>query len=282
VAKKKATKPAQFFGTGEAARKIIKCLEKASSASGQRPSVIFADWTEIVEATLQAMPEQVKAIGSSGAFAADPPEIQELFRRVRSHYEDPLYPSAHRLVWQNFGQAFSLLLESSSKQGLWSFDFDDGYMGPDILGHTYMVYANSDPGWQGQFFTPWNIALLMARMTIPDGQREVYDRIKAALLHPDNILGHSVLLASVMIEDNAQAWDWFMTRVIPAALPYYEPILFQEPAIGSGVMMLAAAACYPAWAVQLNLVRFFGQDLDPLCVRMAKINGYLYGLNGLR
>jgi hypothetical protein len=57
MAKKKSENPVQFLDTGEATGKIIKCLQKASSASGQRPLVIFADWTEIVEATLQAMPE---------------------------------------------------------------------------------------------------------------------------------------------------------------------------------------------------------------------------------
>jgi hypothetical protein len=54
----------------------------------------------------------------------------------------------------------------------------------------------------------------------------------------------------------------FFTRVIPAALPYYEPILFQEPCIGSGVQMLAAASQYPEWAVKLNLVRFYGQAVE--------------------
>jgi hypothetical protein len=50
-------------------------------------------------------------------------------------------------------------------------------MGPDVLGHVYMTYANSDPGWNAQYFTPWNVARLMAAMKIPHGERDVYDRL---------------------------------------------------------------------------------------------------------
>ena len=32
--------------------------------------------------------------------------------------------------------------------------------------------------------------------------------------------------------------------------------------------------------VQLGLVQFFGADIDPMCVQMARINIVLYGLNG--
>jgi hypothetical protein len=119
-----------------------------------------------------------------------------------------------------------------------------------------------------------------------NGEREVYDRIKAACLHPDNILGQAVVLASLVIpeieggEANLHR-DYFFNRVIPAAMgPWFEPILMEEPCIGSGIMVLAAASQYPEWAVKLNLVRFYGQDIDPICVRMAKINCHLYGLNG--
>jgi hypothetical protein len=106
------------------------------------------------------------------------------------------------VVWANFGEAFALLLESCGERGLWGFDFDDGYMGPDILGHVYMVYANSDPSWQAQYFTPWNVALMMARMIIGDNsERQVHDRIKAALLHPENIRGQSILLANLVVPE---------------------------------------------------------------------------------
>ena len=44
--------------------------------------------------------------------------------------------------------------------------------------------------------------------------------------------------------------------------------------------MLAAAAKYPDWANYWGLISYTGQDLDKDCVRMARINAKLYGLNG--
>jgi hypothetical protein len=186
-------------------------------------------------------------------------------------------------VWESFSQAFALLLESAAP-GLWHYaDFDQGtIMGPDVIGQTYMDFANYDPKWAAQYWTPWNVALLMSKLSIPDGARDVHDRLKQALTHPDNVLGAAVLLASLVIpEDDAAAHrEWFLTRVVPAAIPFYQPLTFCEPAIGSGVMMLAAASQFPDWAIALNLVAFSGMDSDVTCVRMSKINSMLYGLNG--
>jgi hypothetical protein len=110
--------------------------------------------------------------------------------------------------------------------------------------------------------------------------------IKAACLHPDNILGQAVILASLAIPENEEGkpnlhQEYFFNQVIPAALPYYEPIHVADPAgVGSGVLLLASAAQYPEWAVKLNLATFFGADVDPICCRMANTNFMLYGLNG--
>ena len=104
--------------------------------------------------------------------------------------------------------------------------------------------------------------------------------LKQALTHEENILGAAVLLTSLAIDDTQESRDWFLNRVIPAALPYYQPITVSDPCVGSGVMLLAAASQFPTWAVHANLVQFFGQDIDPTCVKMSRINGQLYGLNG--
>lgn len=275
-------------GSGYYTKEIVNRLEQAYRYSGHRPYQLFDDWTLLAEACLDALPEQFKAVARTGRFAKDTPETVELFNRIRARYEFPNHPAAHRKVWEAFAEAFALLLESA-EPGLWGEgsygEFDCGYMGPDVLGHVYMTYANSDPSWQAQYFTPYGPSLLMAKMCVLNGEREVYDRIKEACLHPDNLLGQAVVLASLVIPENKGGepnlhQDYFFNRVIPAALPYYKPILVQEPCIGSGIMVLAAASQYPEWAVKLNLVRFYGQDIDPICVRMAKINCQLYGLNG--
>ncbi len=270
-------------GSEKYARQIVKRLAHVTAVSGYSPAVVFDDWIHIVEASLEALPTHLKTVARTGRWAEDTPEADEAFAQVRARYAEGARSSAHRRVWESFSQAFALLLESAAP-GLWHYaDFDQGtIMGPDVIGQTYMDFANYDPKWAAQYWTPWNVALLMARMTIPDGARDVHDRLKQALTHPDNVLGVAVLLASLVIpEDDAGAHrEWFLTRVIPAAIPFYQPVSFCEPAIGSGVMMLAAASQFPDWAVALNLVVFSGMDTDVNCVRMARANSMLYGLNG--
>jgi hypothetical protein len=68
--------------------------------------------------------------------------------------------------------------------------------------------------------------------------------------------------------------------VIPPALACYTPITVCDPCVGSGRMLLAAAATYPDWATRLGLVVFVGADVDGLMVKLARTNLTLYGLNG--
>lgn len=263
-------------------KEIIKRLEKIYSLTGARPSLIFDDWLSIAEATLTALPDQVKAVGVTGWFAEDPPEVKAIFEMVRARYQNSYNPEGATAVWECFGEAFSLLLESSEELSLWGIGSDEpGYSGPDILGAVYLKFASYDPSWAAQYFTPWAVALLAAKITIQNGEREIYDRLKKACLHPDNILGQAVVLASLVLpEEGGAASDWFFNHLIPAALPYYEPITFNEPAVGSGVMLLAAASQFPRWAVHRNLVVFTAQDIDKTCIAMVKISCMLHGLNG--
>jgi hypothetical protein len=272
-----------LHGTGQYVQRIIKCLEKVNSMSGYRPTQVFADFTQLVEASLDALPLHLTSIAQTGQLAEDTPETKQLFEQIRTRYASSSSHSAG--IWSHFSQAFALLLESA-EPGLWGAgsygNFDVGYMGPDVLGHVYSLYANAGQAkWNMQIFTPWNVALMMGRFLVPDGERQVYDRVKQACEHPDNILAHATLLAGLTIDDPQQARDWFFNRVLPAALPYYQPITVGDPAgVGSGVLLLAAAACFPEWAVRLGYVVFQGIDNDPECVRMARINCMLYNLNG--
>lgn len=278
-------KPAasDFHGSGRHVKQIIDCLEKVNALSGYHPYQIFDDWSQLVEACLETLPDHLTALAQTGQFAEDTPETKQLFERLRSRYPRPSEASKSRDAWSYFSQALALLLQSA-EPGLWGAgsygDFDVGYMGPDILGYTYMVYASPNQA-KAQIFTPWNIALMMGRFTIPDGERQVHERLKQACQHPDNLLAQATLLAGLALEEPEQARAWFFNRVLPAAWPTYQPLLVGDPAgCGSGVLLLAAAACFPAWAVRLGCVIFQGVDIDPLCVRMAKINCALYALNG--
>jgi len=287
--KKNPRPPGLGQGSGYYTQEIVKRLEQAGRYSNHRPYRLFDDWTRIVDVTLDALPEQLKAVAQTGRLAPDPPETAEVFDDVRARYEFPENPTARRKVWDAFAEAFALLLESA-EPGLWGpgsyGQFDCGYMGPDVIGNVYMTYANSDPSWNAQFFTPWNVALLMSNLIIIQGEREIFDRVKEACLHPDNILGQAVVLASLVIPEEAEGEpnlhrDYFFNKVLPAALPFLEKISVADPAgVGSGVMLLASAAQCPEWAVKLNLISFAGADVDPICCRLASINCKLYGLNG--
>lgn len=272
-----------FHGSGQYVRQIIKCLEKVNALSGYHAYQIFDDWTQLVEACLEALPAHLSSIAQTGQLTEDTAETQQVFERIRSRYEQPPYRSSSFDIWSSFSQALGILLESA-EPGLWGpgsyGNFDVGYMGPDVIGHTYMLYAMPNQA-KAQIFTPWNVALMMGRLTIGSGEQQVHERLKQACQHPDNILAQATLLASLAIEDPQEAREWFFSRVLPAAWPTYQPIRVGDPAgCGSGVLLLAAAACFPEWAVRLRCVVFQGIDIDPGCVRLAKINCALYGLNG--
>ncbi|MCB0197634.1 MAG: hypothetical protein KDJ65_37160, partial [Anaerolineae bacterium] len=245
------------------AKSILKTLKSICTLSGQRPSVVWDDFLLITEAELQRLPDNVKAIAATGRPAEDPPEIKRAYAQIRVRYRPRLTDA-----WRCFSEAFCQLTEVTDG-GLWSATTPTGLSGPDILGDIYQTWSNIDPAWAGQYFTPWPVALMMARLLVPHGEREIFDRIKKALLHGANQLGQALLLAGMAIPDDDAlfARDYFFNRVLPAAMPFYDPLTVNEPAVGSGIMLLAAASTFPEWAVKLGLVRFTGQDLDQTCVR---------------
>ena len=124
----------RFVSNDDFTGEIIKALQQVQRYSGRRAPEIFGDWLSLTDATLEALPAQVRHLGRTGEPAPDPPETAELFGRIRSRYAQTGRGSgrAHRKIWtEGFGQAFALLLESSAG-GLHD---RGGAMGPDVLGH---------------------------------------------------------------------------------------------------------------------------------------------------
>ena len=263
---------------------IKKPLEQIARRCGVRPYQFYADWLEVVEFTLKQLPGHLahaKATGTSQPFAPGTPQADidrwlALFARYGSK-------DTQAFVYQQFAEAFARLLDAVT---VGIFDF---------VGHVYQELELTEKAYAAQYWTPMSVAFMMAQILNP--AHSVYERIYAALTHPDNILGHALLLASslfaltpregqeaedapVVEELAAGVGDFFFERLLPAALPYYEPLTINEPCVGSGVMLLAAAAAMPPWMTELGLVQFTGMDTDALCVRMASINCMLYGLNG--
>jgi len=234
---------------------IIRHLSKASE-TGQANSEIFDDWLDLCLASLEALPSHIKNMQAELPLV-DTPETQALFDRIGKKYRKPEY-------MQVFSKAFGLLVESTST---WT----------DTIGDVYMEFGIPNK-YTGQFFTPWPVAKMMAQMTCMDIEKQVHDRIQQAL--KKSLIGQAYLIAGLGLEKEAEAQRWFLEKVLPEALPYYQPVTVCDPACGSGVMLLAAGSCCPRWMLDANLIQFYGVDIDMTCVKMARINCMLYSLNG--
>jgi hypothetical protein len=280
--KKRAGAP---FERRDFPKEIIRRLEQITAISGRRNGQVYEDFLFLSEATLAALPEQVKAVGTTGDFGEDPPETAETFARIRGNYDsDWLGADRCERIWQYFAEAFGLLLEATAP-GLWgqpnSLDIAGPLSGPDILGYIYQTWVNGGGG-NAEIYTPWPVARLLAELTLgQDGERLVYDRLKEALCHPDNILGAATLLAGLALpEDEPGAiQDYFITRVIPASAEFFEPVSICDPAIGSSMLNLAAASILPEWMVKMGLIVFSGQDISQVAIVASRTSARIYGLN---
>lgn len=112
--------------------------------------------------------------------------------------------------------------------------------GEDVLGPVYMELTGGRQG-VGETYTPWEVAYMMARMQMHDVKSELEAKIAAG-----------------------------------------EKLTVCDPCVGAGVMLLAAARvihdeCGPA---ALAHVAFYGQDINPRAILMAKIQLRINGLDG--
>jgi len=197
-------------------------------------------------------------LAQTGKPAEDTEEVQKRFQRLRERYRNPVY-------FDRFAEALGYLILSAEDD--WN----------DTIGDIYMEFGISNKH-TGQFFTPFHIASLMARMTMDDIPALVHERIKTAC--KENPLAQAMLIAGLAIDDSEQAEAWFFGKVLPTVAADIEPVTILDPACGSGVMFLAAASEVPRWMLDWNFVRFYGMDIDQTCVNMAKVNILLHGLNG--
>lgn len=256
------------------AGEIVKLLER-NTAMGLSLRTVFGDWLDIAHATLSALPDHLKSVAATKQLAEDTPEAKAVFDRCHARYNQ-------EWAWTNLEKAFGALLEST--EGFWTHNAPaPGLHGWDILGGVYMQTAYNPHS--GQFFTPWNVAEMMARMTILDGEATVNEHLrkaKDAALARNNANSHlltaTILAGLVVPEDRAQAY--FASRVLPLIAADFEPITICDPCVGSGVMLLTGARQFPAWAAQVGLIQLYGMDIDATCVKMAQCNMMLYGLGG--
>ena len=238
--------------------KISRLIEKASGYGGYSVYDVFGDFVAVSRMTAERILAHIASMARGDGLAPDPPDIAQKFDEIHARYR----PEA----WKLIQEAFGILLQSVT----------EGYA--DVIGGAYeelQIAGRRNSG--GIYFTPWNVARMMAEMLNPSDV--IYQRLEAALTHPDNILGQAVLIAGA-VAPAEQVTPYFLRHVLPAALPYMEPVTVLEPAVGSGIMLLALAAAVPRWAIDTGVVQFYAMDVNALCVEMARTNVALYGLNG--
>ena len=114
----------------------------------------------LVHNSLTSIPRHYASAVNEGKFAQETPEETAMFARLRAKYP-------HNSYWDNFGQAFGIVLRNTEGFS----GTEDGPPGAlrlsDPLGAVYMLTSANEHA--GQFFTPWNVADIMAQMTIGDG-----------------------------------------------------------------------------------------------------------------
>lgn len=243
--------------------RITKALDRICSYSGRQPREVYDDWLGITLVSLETLPVMAAAVIRTGQPAPDPPAVTETFNRINARYGRD--PDHLKIIWDSFREAFAALVDSTTA----------GYM--DVVGQVFMTWGCPNPD-AGQFFTPWDLCLLTAKMTIGDGAAMVHERIKEAI--HQSIPASAMLMAGITVPQD-QGVRFLLEQVLPLCAEYYEPVTISDPCCGSGSMLLAFAACFPDWMVQYGLVQFYGQDIDRTCVTMAQVNTHLYGLNGI-
>jgi len=261
MAKKK--KAEEAFVSANAAVKAIKKLLEQNTAIGRRLPEVFDDWIALSVAALWMQPQHLWSLRLHGRLADDPADVADLWARMRSIYSGST--AGPGPYFERFKAALAILERTAEME--WR----------DTLGDLYMEIGCPNSG-AGQFFTPFELAKMMAQISCTGMIDLVYTRLREAIAKAegaaDFIAEHD--LAATAAGDDAWVWE----DLLPLIWPQFEPVTICDPCVGSGVVLLAAGSTMPRWITAWGMVQLYGQDIDHTCTQMAHINSMIYGLNG--
>jgi hypothetical protein len=224
----------------------------------RRPSLIWADWMDVVAETLRMLPTHAQSIATSGHPADDDDEARACWERMRANgysTED----------FSHFARAYASLIESVEEPD-GSIDYYD------ILGRLYMDWVGGNEN-AGQYFTPWEICRTMAMVSCSDMESQIRDRIVSAV-------GEETISMLGLNPELPYTLQYIAETFLPHHIDAFRPITVSDPCCGSGSMLLAVASIVPHWANDMGLVQYYGQDIDHTACQMSRINLWLRGLNG--
>ena len=243
----------------------LTALRRVSELSQRPLETVFADWLEVLDWLLRLPQQDLAQLGSAPDSLLKLAPVAEL--------EDLLLPYLPESCLQHLCASAAQLLRFTSL----------GYADP--LGTLWQMLFQ--PPYTAPCFLPWAEAYALARqnlLTSPcltERLREAY-REASAQLTPLERLQTVRSLTSLLVtprDESPLTLSQFVAQIWPQLEAYFEPIQHFLPYLGSGSLLLAYAAQYPRWTLDLGLVRLGGVEHKPAYLRLVRLNCRLYGLS---
>lgn len=175
--------------TGAIPTQVIRELSEIERFSHDRPLFIFEQWLDVQLAHYHAMPLLLASALKERAYPTierqrwidmQRPEIAEALGKIKSYY------GRHaEKVFGHFHKAQNLLWQAA----------ESGIVG-DWLGGVYQEWELSSRN-SGQFFTPWNVASMMAQMALGDDPTSGFSKERPLTIYEPAAGSGVMLLAAI-------------------------------------------------------------------------------------